>query len=49
MLISCSECGHQLRAEAGSIDAFGVLDLFDDRPGSDTSSEQVTRCPGSGL
>jgi len=49
MFIVCAECGHPLRAEAGSIGAFGMLDFFDDRTGSDTYAQQVTRCPGCGL
>ena len=46
MMILCSECGHQLRAETGSIGAFGMVDFFDDRTGSHTFGEQVARCPG---
>jgi len=42
----CSECGHPLRAEAGGLGPFGVLDFFDDRMGNDTYARQVTRCPG---
>ena len=49
MLILCSECGHRLRAEVGGIGAFGMLDSFDARAGSDTNGEQITRCPGCGL
>ena len=45
MLMVCSECGHPLRAEAGSIGAFSVFDFFDDRTGSHTYAQQVTRCP----
>jgi len=46
MMILCSECGHRLRAEAGGIGAFGMVDFFDDRTGSHTFGEQVARCPG---
>ncbi len=49
IVILCSECGHRLRAEVGGIGAFGVLDFFDARAGSDTNGEQITRCPGCGL
>jgi hypothetical protein len=49
MLILCSECGHRLRAEAGSIGAFGMLDFFDARTASDTFGERVARCPGCDL
>jgi len=49
MLILCSECGHRLRAEAGSIGAFGMLEFFDDKTKSGTFGERVVRCPGCGL
>jgi hypothetical protein len=49
MIVLCSECGHRLRAEAGSIGAFGMLDFFGDGTGSDTFGERVTRCPGCDL
>jgi len=49
MLMVCSECGHLLRAEAGSLGAFGAFDFFDDRTGSDTYAQQVARCPGYDL
>jgi hypothetical protein len=49
VLILCSECGHRLRAQPGSIGAFGILDFFDDKTDSDTRGEQVTRCPGCDL
>ncbi len=49
MLIPCSECGHPLRAEAGSLGAFDVFDFFDDQTGSDTYARRVTRCPGCDL
>ncbi len=49
MLMVCSECGCPLRAEEGSLGAFGVFDFFDDRTGSDTYAQQVTRCPGCDL
>ena len=49
MILMCSECGHRLRAEAGSVGAFGMLDFFDEAEKSDTFGEQVTRCPGCDL
>ena len=49
MLMVCSECGCPLRAEESSLGAFGVFDFFDDRTGSDTYAQQVTRCPGCDL
>ena len=49
MLVLCSECGYRLRAEPGSIGAFGAFDFFDDGVGSDTCDEQVLRCPGCDL
>jgi hypothetical protein len=49
MLTVCSECGYPLRAEAGSLGAFDVFDFFDDRRGSDTYTQQITRCPGCDL
>jgi hypothetical protein len=49
MLVLCSECGYRLRAETGSIGAFGVFDFFDDRMGSDTYAQQVLHCPGCEL
>lgn len=45
----CSECGCPLQAEESSLGAFGVLAFFDDRTGSDTYAQQVTRCPGCDL
>lgn len=49
MLILCSECGHRLRAEVGSIEAFGMVNIFDDKEGSVTYAERVSRCPGCGF
>jgi hypothetical protein len=49
MMTLCSECGHRLRAESGTIGAFGMVDFFDESPDSDTFGEQVARCPGCGL
>lgn len=48
MLILCSERGRQLRADNGGRGAFGLVDFFDGRPGSDTHGKQVTRRPGCG-
>ena len=49
MLVLCSECGYGLRAESGSIGAFGGFDFFDDGVGSATYNEKVLRCPGCDL
>jgi hypothetical protein len=49
MLILCGECGHRLRAEAGGIGAFGMLDFFDDGAASETFGKRVVRCPGCDL
>ena len=49
MLMLCSECGHRLRAGMGSVAAFGMVELFDDRAETDTQGKQVMRCPGCGL
>ncbi len=49
MLILCSECGHRLLTEVGSIGVFGTVNYFDDKAGSDTYAERVSRCPGCGL
>lgn len=49
MQITCSGCGHGLRAEAGSIGTFVLVDFFDDKLWSDSFGERVTRCPGCDL